>query len=422
MVQQVAAYVKGCDVCQRVKHNQQKIPGLLMPLRVPEEIDSHWTMDFVTGLPRTARGRDSIQGHFSRGGSIKRLLATDTNVDADRAAQGFIESVVRHHGVPSSIVSDRGPQFVAKFWDALWTRLGTQLDRSTAYHAQTDGLSEREQKTMVVWLKAFCADFPEDWDLLLPLAELALNCMPQAASGVAPYELLYGRNPATSVDRALSGDFDERKESDRDVADVPAARERWQRMADAWAKVRGKLLDAQKRMATQADRHRREESFAVGDAVLLSTAHLKINDPKHNVKLAHLFCGPFPVKRVVSANAYELELPAHMRIHAVVNITHLRRYVDGRTEFPDRPAAAGLARPPPESVDDNGTPVYHVERLLAQRRRGGRQQYLVLWQGFPYSEASWQGVADLGEGRDAMIREFLATTRARHARRRVGPD
>ena len=158
--EQVAAYMKGCDVCQRVKHSQQKTPGLLMPLRVPEEIDFHWTMDFVTGLPRTARGHDAIQGHFSRGGSIKRLLATDTNVDAERAAQGFIESVVRHHGVPSSIVSDRGPQFVAKFWDALWTSLGTLLERSTGYHAQTDGLSEREQKTMVVWLKAFCADFP----------------------------------------------------------------------------------------------------------------------------------------------------------------------------------------------------------------------------------------------------------------------
>jgi hypothetical protein len=403
MNEHVATYIKGCDVCQRVKHSQQKIPGLLMPLRVPDEIDSHWTMDFVTGLPRTARGHDAIQGHFSRGGSIKRLLATDTNVDAERAAQGFIESVVRHHGVPASIVSDRGPQFVSKFWEALWTRLGTQLDRSTGYHAQTDGLSEREQKTMSVWLKAFCADFPGDWDLLLPLAELALNSMPQAATGVAPYELLYGRNPATSVDRALS-----LTEPEDSTVDVPAARERWQRMVDAWSMVRGKLLDAQKRMATQADRHRRAESFAVGDMVLLSTAHLRINDPQHNAKLAHLFCGPFPIKRVINANAYELELPPHMHIHSVINITHLRRYVDGRAAFPGRPAAVGLSRPPPDSVDDNGAPVYNVERLLAQRKRGQRQQYLVLWQGFPYSEASWEDESNLGEGRDDMIRAFRA--------------
>ena len=430
MNQQIATYIKGCDVCQRVKHSQQRIPGLLMPLRVPEEIDSHWTMDFVTGLPRTARGHDAIQGHFSRGGSIKRLLATDTNVDAERAAQGFIESVVRHHGVPTSIVSDRGPQFVSKFWEALWTKFGTQLDRSTGYHAQTDGLSEREQKTMCVWLRAFCADFPEEWDQLLPLAELALNSMPQAASGVAPYELLYGRNPATSVDRALSStpashdDSSERKESEDSMIDVPAARERWQRMVDAWSKVRGKLLDAQKRMSSQADRHRRAESFAVGDMVLLSTAHLRINDPQHNAKLAHLFCGPFPIKRVINANAYELELPPHMHIHAVINITHLRRYVDGRAAFPNRPAAVGLSRPPPDSTDDNGAPVYNVERLLAQRKRGRRQQYLVLWHGFPYSEASWEDESSLGEGRDDMIRTFRSTVSRDPARRRRGatPD
>jgi hypothetical protein len=418
MAEQVAAYVKGCDVCQRVKHSQQKTPGLLMPLRVPDEIDSHWTMDFVTGLPRTARGHDAIQGHFSRGGSIKRLLATDTNVNAERAAQGFLESVVRHHGVPSSIVSDRGPQFIAKFWNALWTSLGTLLERSTGYHAQTDGLSEREQKTMSVWLKAFCADFPEDWDQLLPLAELALNCMPQAASGIAPYELLYGRNPAASVDRALGPTPNDRK--DNDHVDVPAARDRWQRMADAWSRVRGKLIAAQGRMAAQADRHRREENFVVGDLVLLSTAHLKINDPQHNAKLSHLFCGPFPIERVINANAYELELPAHMHIHAVVNITHLRRYVDGRVAFPDRPAAVGLSRPPPDSVDDNGAPVYNVERLLAQRKRSGRQQYLVLWQGFPYSEASWEDATNLGEGRADMIRAFQAAVGRDPSKRRRG--
>lgn len=123
---------------------------------------------------------------------------------------------------------------------------------------------------------------------------------------------------------------------------------------------------------------------------------------------------------MVNANAYELELPAHMHVYAVVNITHLRRYVDGRAAFPTRPAAAGLSRPPPDSVDDNGAPVYNVERLLAQRKRGGRQQYLVLWQGFPYSEASWEDAAGLGEGRAEMIRAFLTAVSRDPAKRRRG--
>ena len=399
-----AAYVAGCDMCQRVKHSQQLTPGLLMPLPVPEEIDSHWTMDFVTGLPRTARGHDTIQGHFSRGGAIKRLAATDTTVDAARAVDTFVDCVVRHHGVPASIVSDRGPQFVAKFWDALWARLGSKIERSTAHHAQTDGKSEREQKTLETWLRAFCTEFPQDWDRLLPLAELALNSMPQAASGVSPYQLLYGREPALSVDRALDATSPPIVNEEPSAA-VDAAKARWALMAEAWHQVRGKLLVAQERMKRNADTHRRQVQFKEGDSVLLATEHLKIVDPQFNRKLAHLYCGPFPIKRVVNPNAYELELPAHMHIHSTVNISHLRPYRDGRAAFPDRPASTGLARPPPETVDPTGAGVYEVERVLAQRGAGANAKYLVLWKGYAYTDATWEPLSSL-TGAQHALEEF----------------
>jgi len=396
-----AAYVAGCDMCQRVKHSQQLTPGLLMPLPVPEEIDSHWTMDFVTGLPKTARGHDTIQGHFSRGGALKRLAATDTTVDASRAADIFMGCVVRHHGVPASIVSDRGPQFVAKFWNALWARLGSKIERSTAHHAETDGKSEREQKTLETWLRAFCTEFPQDWDLLLPLAELALNSMPQAASGVSPYQLLYGREPALSVDRALDS-TSQPSINEEPSAAVDAAKARWALMAKAWHRVRGKLLVAQERMKRHADQHRRQVQFKVGDSVLLATEHLKIVDSQFNRKLAHLFCGPFPIKRVVNPNAYELELPAHMHIHSTVNISHLRPYRDGRAAFPDRPASTGLARPPPEAVDPTGAETYVVERILSQRGAGAKAKYLVLWKGYAYTDATWEPLGSLSRAQQAL--------------------
>jgi hypothetical protein len=386
-----AAYVAGCDMCQRVKHSQQLKLGLLMPLPVPEEIDSHWTMDFVTGLPKTERGHDTIQGHFSRGGSLKRLAATDTTVDAMRAADTFIDSVMRHHGVPTSIVSDRGPQFIAKFWDALWARLGSKIERSTAHHAETDGKSEREQKTLETWLRAFCTEFPRDWDRLLPLAELALNSMPTAAMGVSPYQLLYGREPALSVDRALD-QASPAAVSEEPSAAVAAAKARWAQMARAWARVRGKLLMAQERMKRNADQHRRPAQFKVGDSVLLATEHLKIRDAQFNKKLAHLFCGPFPIKAVVNSNAYQLELPKHMHIHSTVNISHLRAYRDGRQQFPDRPASIGLSRPPPEADDPNA---YEVERILAQRGSGRNAKYLILWKGYAYTDATWEPASAL---------------------------
>jgi hypothetical protein len=399
MTTEAKAYVAGCDMCQRTKHSQQKTPGLLMPLPVPDAIDSHWNVDFVTGLPKTQRGHDSIQGHFSRGGSLKRLAPTSTSAGAVQAAETLVAHVVRHHGIPASIVSDRDPKFVSKVWRALMKRLGTKGEMSTGYHAQTDGHAEREQKTLTTWLRAFATEFPKDWDQLLPLAELALNCMPQAASGVAPYELLYGRNPAQSVDRALSPST---AQEAADLADVPAAEERWKQMAAAWEKVRGKLLAAQRRMVVNADRHRRDQKYKAGDMVLLSTEHLRLADPQFNRKLAHLYCGPFPVKSVVNNNAYELELPDHMHIHATVNISHLRPYRDGSKEFPSRPAAPGLQRPPPAALDPNGQPRYEVERILAQKGQGAGARYLVLWKGYPYSEATWEDAFDVNEAVDAL--------------------
>jgi hypothetical protein len=274
---------------------------------------------------------------------------------------------------------------------------------------------------MSTWLRAFCSDFPEDWDRLLPLAELALNCMPQAASGVAPYELLYGRNPALTVDRALSaGTATETVE--QKLADVPAAQARWAQMSAAWAKVRGKLRTAQVRMTLYADKHRREVQLEEGDMVLLSTEHLKINDVQFNRKLAHLYCGPFPIKRVINANAYELELPDHMRIHAVVNVSHLRPYRDGTADFPDRPIPQSRDRPPPDSSDDNGQPRYEVERILAQQSRGRSVRYLVLWKGYPYTEATWQEGSDLDGAEEALktFRELHRTADHKRNTRRRG--
>ena len=169
---------------------------------------------------------------------------------------------------------------MAKFWDALWARFGSKLERSTAHHAQTDGKSEREQKTLETWLRAFCTEFPQDWDRLLPLAELALNSMPTAAAGVSPYQLLYGREPALSVDRALDQSSPAPVLDEEPSAAVSAAKARWAQMAQAWHRVRGKLLIAQERMKRNADRHRRPAQFKAGDAVLLATEHLKNHRPE----------------------------------------------------------------------------------------------------------------------------------------------
>jgi Chromo (CHRromatin Organisation MOdifier) domain len=109
----------------------------------------------------------------------------------------------------------------------------------------------------------------------------------------------------------------------------------------------------------------------------------------------------------VNANAYELELPASLKIHPVINISHLKEYRDGTQAFPDRPVP--LTRPEPAALDDNGAPAWEVDRLLDHRkvRRGARQvdQYLVEWKGYPVSEATWEPLEHLTGAID-LVREF----------------
>ena len=142
--------------------------------------------------------------------------------------------------------------------------------------------------------------------------------------------------------------------------------------------------------------------------MLLSTQHLKlIGERKRARKLTEKYIGPYRVKRVVNANAYELELPASLKIHPVINISHLKEYRDGTGAFPDRPVP--LTRPEPEALDDNGAPEWLVDRLLDHRkvRRGARQvdQYLVEWKGYPISEATWEPIENLTGSMDS-VKEF----------------
>ncbi len=117
-------------------------------------------------------------------------------------------------------------------------------------------------------------------------------------------------------------------------------------------------------------------------------------------KFASKYIGPFKVKRVVGDNAYELDLPAQLQIHPVLNISRLKSYKDGMLVFPTRPQP--YTRPPPEVVEADGTKLWEVESVLASRGRGARLQYLVRWTGYPLWEASWEPYKALANARDAV--------------------
>jgi chromodomain-containing protein len=160
-------------------------------------------------------------------------------------------------------------------------------------------------------------------------------------------------------------------------------------------------------LSTQAhyiDQRRRAVTFAVGDSVLLSTEHLRlVGSDSRTPKFTYRFIGPFKVKRVVNANAYELDLPPQLQIHPVLNISRLKAYRDGHEQFPDR--ARLDDRPPPEVAREDGAHQYEVESIMARRGAARRLQYLVKWRGYPHWEATWEPASALTQARQA-VREF----------------
>jgi hypothetical protein len=143
MKREITQYVSECDTCQRIKSSHLKSAGALQPLYIPSWKWDDISMDFIVGLPNTTRHHDSIWVIVDRLTKVAHFLLVHTTDKAQKYAELYIDRIVCLHGLPQTIVSDRGAQFVARFWEQLQESLGTKLIRSSAYHPQTDGQTKR---------------------------------------------------------------------------------------------------------------------------------------------------------------------------------------------------------------------------------------------------------------------------------------
>ena len=156
-------------------------------------------MDFVTGLPRTLEGNNVIWVIVDQLTKSAHFLLMKVNFSMDRLAFLYVKEIMRMHGVPVSIVSDRDPRFISRFWHSLQKALGTKLSFSTAFHPQTNGQSERIIQVLEDLLRAYALDLKGNWDDYLPLVEFAYNNSFQASIRMAPFEGLYGRRCRSPV-------------------------------------------------------------------------------------------------------------------------------------------------------------------------------------------------------------------------------
>ena len=388
MYTDIRNYVLSCSACQANKPSNAAPMGLLQPIDAPDRRWDTVTMDLITQLPRTKDGHDAIVVFVDKFSKMAHYAATTTTVTAPQLASIFWREIVRHHGIPSSIISDRDPRFTSNFWRALWKQFGTNLAMSTAYHPQADGQTERQNRTLEDMLRAYANYHRNDWDQHLVAAEIAYNNSQQSSTGFSPFFLNYGQHPTLPISNLAS----------TRATNNPTANELIELLYRDLDTATNNLRQAQERQATYANRHRRDFTFKLGDRVLLSTANLRTD--KQTPKLSPKFIGPFNIIRVVSPVTYELELPSSLSgIHPTFHISKLRLYRDGSTSFPSR--ANSITRPPPELLD-TGEEAWEVDRIVDKRVRRQRVEYLVLWKGFPEWEKTWEPAENLRQAHQAV--------------------
>nr|CAH68019.1 H0807C06-H0308C08.6 [Oryza sativa] len=276
MRREIAEYVALCDVCQRVKAEHQKPAGLLQPLKIPEWKWEEIGMDFITGLPRTSAGHDSIWVVVDRLTKVAHFIPVKTTYTGNKLAELYMARVVCLHGVPKKIVSDRGSQFTSKFWQKLQVEMGTRLNFSTAYHPQTDVI-----KLVCKWLR------------------------------MKHYMV----------------------ESERQVFGTDVLREAEEKVKI----IQERLRVAQSRQKSYADNRRRDLAFEEGDYVYLRVTPLRgVHRFQTKGKLASRFVGPFKIVSRRGEVAYQLELPPSMAgIHDVFHVSQLKKCLRVPTEEAD---------------------------------------------------------------------------------------
>jgi hypothetical protein len=369
----VTEFVSQCDTCQRSKHSTAHPQGLLQPLPVPEGAWQDITMDFIEGLPLSDRA-NSILVVVDRFTKYSHFIPLKHPFSAPQVARVFVDSVVKLHGMPRTITSDRDAIFTSKFWRMLFDNLGTKLKFTTSYHPQTDGQSERVNQCLEMYLRCMAQDAPEQWKKWLSTAEFWYNTSVHSSIGCSPFKALYGHEPymgTTPVTTDLTEPevvtmFHERTQMD--------------------AKLKTHLAAAQNRMKMYADRQRTEKTFQVGEKVLLKlqpyAQSTVVNRPFP--KLAHKFFGPYPILERVGQVSYKLELPTGCKVHNVFHVSQLKEY---REDF--TPVFSELPKMPLLDVIDT-QPERVVDRRMVKKGNAAIVQVKVKWTGIPEEAATWE--------------------------------
>jgi hypothetical protein len=349
-------------------------------------------MDFITSLPLTKTGYDAVLVVVDSLTKMAHFIPCVTTISAPQLAKLFFNTVVKYHGIPRRLISDRDSKFTSNFWTSLVKLYDVRLALSTAYHPQSDGQTERLNRTLQQMLRAYVSADQSNWDEVLMVAEFAYNSAVTQTTGYSPFFLNYGFHPYKPHDLILARGGDTDKDASAFVT----------RLTTLHKLAVDRLNTAKDAQTKLANESRRDDKFVVGDLVLLNPKNLKLNlaATGKSRKLIGKFIGPFEIVKVISDLAYELKMPYGWKGHPVFHISLLRRYQE--------PNENSTVPPKPEEVLDDGSEIFEVEAILAKRIRRKVPEYLVRWKGFDDSGNQWRTAEDLA-GSEELVTEFEST-------------
>ena len=376
MKQDMTKYVKSCDTCQRTKSRTTLKEGELHSLPIPTRPGQHIAMDWMTMKvrsmdPITKTTYDSILVITDRLSRLSVLIPTTTTTTKEETAKHLIQRWFSRFGVPETIVSDRDPKLTTDYWNLVAKEIGFKATFSSAYHPQTDGSTERVNRSILQILRAqLDKKSASAWIQKLPETEFAYNSRLHSSIGMSPFQATYGYIPDAGL---IHPDQQVTPITDRIDKLVTGSKRAHETQARAYNK-----------------RHKPATQYKIDDLVLLDTEPYRQNDAQKNIsaKLENRWQGPYSIRKVLPNDTYRLNLPPSSTLHNSFHVSRLKAYVlTPRGEYPDRDITPIRPQPVNDDLDE-----YEVENITRHRfsSKNNRLSFFVLWKGYPASEGNWK--------------------------------
>lgn len=368
MKESLINYISTCDTCQRHKASNEKKSGFLSSNRIPDQPWEVVSIDFITQLPVTKKGHDSIFVVVDRLTKMAHFIAHKMTDNAKAIAQLYIDNVFKLHGLPKEIISDRDSRFTSKFWSSLMETLNIKKNMSTAFHPQTNGQVERINRILEEYLRKFMNIESNNWDEILATSEFAYNNSYSKSTGYSPFYLNLGKDPDPGI-TIVNKSYNE------------SAEEFSQRIRSLVCIAKDNILKAQESQEKYYNLKRKDCQFKEGDYVLLSTENIVLKD-NNNIKIPPKFkpryIGPYKVLKSISKVAYKVQLPEKMKIHPVFHISLLKEY-----------KGENIGNEDVYENIENGLQEDIPERIIGKKIEENKVYYKVKWKDQEIIDSTW---------------------------------